>query len=42
MYCHSPTQPQSELEHDLIMGRKPPHHTPPKQEMGISLCRQKV
>ena len=25
MYCHSPTQPQHELEHDLIMGRKPPY-----------------
>jgi hypothetical protein len=23
-YCHSPTQPQLELEPDLIMGRKPP------------------
>ena len=22
-YCHSPTQPQHELELDLIMGRKP-------------------
>ena len=22
--CHSPTQPQNELELDLIMGRKPP------------------
>jgi hypothetical protein len=29
-YCHSPTQPQLELELDLIMGRKPPNHpTPP-------------
>jgi hypothetical protein len=27
-YCHSPTQPQLELELDLIMGRKPPT-TPP-------------
>ena len=30
--CHSPTQPQHELELDLIMGRKPPtppHPTPP-------------
>ena len=28
--CHNPTQPQHELELDLIMGRKPPthhHHT---------------
>jgi hypothetical protein len=25
--CHSPTQPQLEMELDLIMGRKPP--TPP-------------
>ena len=25
--CHSPTQPQLELELDLIMGRKPPHPT---------------
>jgi hypothetical protein len=24
--CHSPTQPQLELEPDLIMGRKPPLH----------------
>ena len=24
--CHSPTQPQLELELDLIMGRKPPPH----------------
>ena len=24
-YCHSPTQPQHELELDLIMGRNPPH-----------------
>ena len=23
-YCHSPTQPQHELELDLIMGRNPP------------------
>ena len=28
-YCHSPTQPQLELELDLIMGRKPPP-TPPR------------
>ena len=26
--CHSPTQPQHELELDLIMGRKPPPTTP--------------
>jgi hypothetical protein len=28
--CHNPTQPQLELEHDLIMGRNPPPppHTP--------------
>ena len=26
--CHSPTQPQHELEHDLIMGRKQPTHPP--------------
>jgi hypothetical protein len=28
-HCHSPTQPQLELELDLIIGRKPPppHHT---------------
>jgi hypothetical protein len=26
--CHSPTQPQLELELDLIMGRKPPTHQP--------------
>jgi hypothetical protein len=26
--CHSPTQPQLELEFDLIMGRKPPTHHP--------------
>ena len=25
--CHSPTQPQHELELDLIMGRNPPHPT---------------
>jgi hypothetical protein len=25
--CHSPTQPQLELELDLIMGRNPPHPT---------------
>ena len=25
-FCHSPTQPQLELELDLIMGRKPPPH----------------
>ena len=34
--CHSPTQPQLELELDLIMGRKPPHHPPhhpPTQEL---------
>jgi hypothetical protein len=24
--CHSPTQPQLELELDIIMGRKPPLH----------------
>ena len=24
LYCHSPTQPQHELELDLIMGRNPP------------------
>ena len=24
--CHSPTQPQLELELDLVMGRKPPPH----------------
>jgi hypothetical protein len=29
MNCHSPIQPQLELELDLIMGRKPPTtHTP--------------
>ena len=27
--CHSPTQPQYELVLDLIMGRNPPHTTPP-------------
>ena len=27
-YCHSPTQPQLELELDLIMGRKPPPPPP--------------
>jgi hypothetical protein len=27
--CHSPTQPQHELELDLIMGRNPPPTTPP-------------
>ena len=27
--CHSPTQPQLELELDLIMGRKPPPPTHP-------------
>ena len=27
-YCHSPTQPQDELELDLIMGRNPPHPPP--------------
>ena len=32
--CHSPTQPQHELELDLIMGRKPP---PPTQELSLLL-----
>ena len=33
-FCHSPTQPQHELEVDLIMGRKPPTPTnPPHQEL---------
>jgi hypothetical protein len=32
-YCHSPTQPQLELELDLMMGRKPPPtHHPGTQE----------
>ena len=33
--CHSPTQPQHELELDLIMGRNPPPTTthPPTQEL---------
>ena len=37
--CHSPTQPQLELELDLIMGRKPPPH--PTQELKKSRWNKK-
>jgi hypothetical protein len=31
-FCHIPTQPQLELELDLIMGRNPPHPNPPTHQ----------
>jgi hypothetical protein len=40
--CHSPTQPQLELELDLIMGRNPPHHPTTRNFSGTSRQPRKL